>query len=283
MINAQILSIVSIIYFISSVSYISFLFFRRKRIGQAASLIALLGLLGHTFGFLVRWIESYRLGMGHFHVINLYESLTFTAWSITLIYFIIELKIKIKTVGAYVLPISTFLMVYSSFFNVNSRIGPLPAVLQGNFYNYHVIPCFLSYAAFTISFGASVIFLMKGKKCNHNSLAKSIFSSFPSPELLDDINYKAIAIGFILFVFQMVAGIFRTKIIWGSYWNWDLVQICALITCLIYLIIMHGRLVWSWEGYKTAILSIAGFSTIVIGFIVAMGRMFSTGHYPIVR
>lgn len=283
MINAKILSIVAIIYFISSVLYISFLFFKRKRIGQAATLIALLGLVGHTVGFLVRWIESYRLGLGHFHVINLYESLTFTAWSIMLIYFLVEFKIKTKTVGAYLLPISTALMVYASFFNINSRIGPLPAILKGNFYNYHVIPCFLSYAAFTISFGASIVFLMKGMKGNYNSFTKSIFSSFPSPEILDDISYKAIAIGFILFVFQMVAGLFRTKIIWGSYWNWDLVQICALITCLIYLIVIHGRFAWSWKGYKTAVLSIAGFSTIVIGFIVAMGRMFSTGHYPIVK
>ena len=281
MINAKILSAVSIIYLVSSILYLAFLFLRGKKIGQAATLIASLGFFGHTAGFLVRWIESYQSGLGHFHVINLYESLTFTAWSIILIYLVVEFKIKIRTLGAYVLPISGSLMMYASFFNVNSTIEPLPVVLQGNFYNLHVIPCFLSYAAFTVSFGASSIFLMKGRKKKGKLPSENSVSSFLSVESLDTISYKAIAIGFLLFTFQMAAGIFRTNIIWGSYWSWDLVQICALITFLIYLIILHGRFVRSWGGHKTAVLSVVGFMTIVAGFIVAMGKMFSTGHYPI--
>jgi len=74
---------------------------------------------------------------------------------------------------------------------------------------------------------------------------------------------------------------FRTKIIWGDYWEWDPTQIFGLMTWLIYATILHGRYMRWWGGYKTAILSIVGFITAALGFFAATGRMVSTGHYPI--
>ena len=105
---------------------------------------------------------------------------------------------------------------------------------------------------------------------------------FLSVNVLDSIMYKSIAIGFIFFTIQMVAGMFRTKIIWGNYWEWDPTQIFGLMTWLIYATILHGRYMRWWGGNKTAILSIIGFVTSVWGFLAAAGRMFTTGHYPIV-
>lgn len=52
-----------------------------------------------TFAIILRWVESYRLGMGHAPLSNLYESLIFFAWTIILLYMIIELRTKTRTLG----------------------------------------------------------------------------------------------------------------------------------------------------------------------------------------
>ncbi len=282
MINQNILNIVSILYIFCSALYFSNLFLKIQKIEKAASLLTLIAFLLHTAAFLMRWIETYRMGFGHFHVVTLYESLIFISWAIVGGYLILEVIFKNKAVGGFVLPVAAITMVYASMFSaVDNSISPVPEVLQGNFYNYHVIPCFLAYAAFTLSFGASIVFLFKERGKSKNTSAKGFLGFFPSVAILDDIIYKTIAVGFIFFTIQMVAGMFRTKIIWGSYWEWDPTQIFGLMTWLIYATILHGRYVRWWGDYKTALLSIIGFITAVLGFIAATGRMVSTGHYPI--
>ena len=53
---------------------------------------------------------------------------------------------------------------------------------------------------------------------------------------------------------------------WGSYWNWDPREVWALITLLIYAMILHSRLVVGWRGKRAAVLSIVGFTTVLIAF-----------------
>lgn len=282
MINQIILSIVSFLYIMCSALYFSNLFLKVKTIEKTASLITRFTFVIHTAAFVIRWIETYRMGLGHLHIVTLYESLSFIAWAIIGGYLITEMIFRGRIIGCFVVPIAAIAMVYASISsNVDNNIAPVPEVLQGNFYNYHVIPCFLAYAAFSLSFGASVIFLLNKGLQKGESTIKQFLQMFPSNTLLDEIVYKTIAVGFMFFTIQLVAGMFRTKIIWGSYWEWDPTQIFGLMTWLIYATILHGRYMQWWGGYKTAMVSIVGFITAVIGFFAATGRMVTTGHYPI--
>ncbi len=282
MINQTVINIVSVLYIFCSAFYFSNLFLKTKAIDRAASFSTWLVFVLHTAALLIRWLETYKTGLGHFHVVTMYESLTFIAWAIVGGYLALEIIFNNKAVGCFVVPVAAIVMIYASMFsNVDNSIAPVPEVLQGNFYNYHVIPCFLAYAAFTLSCGASVIFILKKWRQKEDSLETAFFNIFPSLTMLDEIAYKTIAVGFIFFTIQLVAGMFRTKIIWGSYWQWDPTQVFGLMTWLIYATILHGRYMQWWGGYKTAFFSIIGFMTAVVGFVAATGRMVSTGHYPI--
>ena len=282
MAHQPLISIVSVAYVFCSALYFSNLFFKGQQLSRAATYLTIITLLTHTIALCIRWIETYRMGLGHLHIVTLYESLIFIAWSIVVSYIIIEFKFKSKAIGGFIIPVAAILMIYASMFpNVNSSIAPVPEVLQGNFYNYHVIPCFFAYAAFTVSFGASIVFLIKNKSETRSGSSDSFWNLFPTLNTLDNIIYKSIAVGFIFFTIQMVAGMFRTKIIWDSYWEWDPTQVFGLMTWLIYLTILHGRYRRWWVGNKTALLSIMGFLSSAIGFAAATGRMLTTGHYPI--
>ncbi len=90
----------------------------------------------------------------------------------------------------------------------------------------------------------------------------------PSLRLLDEINYRAVAIGYPLFT---IGGLFAGAIwayeAWGSFWSWDPKEVGALIVWLFYTAYLHARLQKSWYGRRAAWLSIAGFVIVVLSFL----------------
>jgi len=136
-----------------------------------------------------------------------------------------------------------------------------------------------TFGAFVVSFAASILFVLNGAGIitPTNALKKLFISS----DLLDDMSYKMIAIGFVMFSIMIVTGMFRSKIIWGSYWEWDPVETWSLLTWIVYAVILHGRYTWKWRSGITAILSIIGFGLSVVSFLIGAGFVSSSLHFPI--
>jgi len=273
MINTVLYNITPYFYLLCTLLYLVHGLFKSERIGKAATILTFAGLLVNAAGFIARWIESYQVGLGHLPIRGPYECLTFSACMLVLFYLIIESQIKTRTFGIFIMPIAFLIMVYATIgTRVAKQIVSMPEVLQGNYINYHLSSCFIGYAAFTISFVASILYLCKREKSGAALLSR---------KTLDDINYKMIAIGFVMFSILIVTGMLRSKIIWGSYWQWDLVQTWSLIAWLVYAVLLHGRFTWKWSGTLTAILSIIGFGFSIISFLVGAGFLFASGHFPI--
>ncbi|MBW1739195.1 MAG: cytochrome c biogenesis protein CcsA, partial [Deltaproteobacteria bacterium] len=136
--------------------YLLMMVFGRDILGRVATYVSVAGFVAHTIAIIIRWVESYRLGIGHAPFSNLYESLIFFAWTIMLLYIIVEWRTKNRTSGAFVTPLAFLAMAYASFSpNVNSGIQPLIPALKSNWLISHVITCFFGYAAFGLSFGLS--------------------------------------------------------------------------------------------------------------------------------
>jgi cytochrome c-type biogenesis protein CcsB len=277
MINVLLYNLVTWIYLLSTVLYLVNFYGTKKWISQSATVITIIALLIHVSAFIIRWIESYQLGIGHLPIRGPYECLTFSAAMIVLFYLFIEYRFKSQTFGIFSLPIVFLLMVFATLSSsISKQISPMPEILQGNYINYHLATCFVGYAAFTVSFVASVLFLLSN--IDNSFTSKRII---PTRKVLDTVIYKMIAIGFIMFTILIVTGMFRTKIIWGSYWSWDGVENWSLITWLVYAVILHGRFTRGWSGRITAILSIIGFGLSIISFLTGAGFIFSSGHYPL--
>lgn len=82
--------------------------------------------------------------------------------------------------------------------------------------------------------------------------------------LMDEISYRAVVIGFPLFALGgLLFAMIWAQIAWGRFWGWDPKEVWALITFLFYAAMLHLRLSKSWEGEKTAWMAIIGFSIIV--------------------
>ena len=263
--SSTFLGMTTIAYLFTMVLYFYYLFFRSKTLGIIIRAATIIALLIHTTGLGLRWYESYQLGYGHIPLSNMYEALVSMSWCIVLVLILMEQKFKTETMGAFVLPIASLAMAYASLApNVRDEIEPLIPALQSNWLTYHVMTCFLGYAAFAVSFGASVAYLIKNKEAPPTTEEDS--GSLPALELLDELIYKANAVGFLLLGIGIITGAVWANYAWGSYWSWDPKETWSLITWLIYAAFLHARLTRGWRGRKTAVLSIIGFCGVLFTF-----------------
>jgi len=125
--SSLVLSITTSIYGLAACLYLAAWVFHKDRLNRPASWVVMLGVAGNAAGFALRWAESYRLGIGHVPLSNLYESLFFFALSISVIYLIVEHHDGQRTLGAITLPLAFLAMAYASLSSSTGdvRIQPL--------------------------------------------------------------------------------------------------------------------------------------------------------------
>ncbi|MBH0160262.1 MULTISPECIES: c-type cytochrome biogenesis protein CcsB [Fictibacillus] len=88
------------------------------------------------------------------------------------------------------------------------------------------------------------------------------------PDLLDEISYRAVAIGFPIFTLgALIFAMIWAQQAWSRFWGWDPKEVWALITFLFYAAFLHLRLSRGWHGEKSAWLCVLGFWIITFNLI----------------
>jgi len=264
-------------YFLTAVFYIGYWLTRRDWVGQTATALAYIALLSATMVLITRAGEA-----GHAPFSNLFESMVLFVWAMTIGYLWMERKYKLKVMGAFVMSIAFLSIVAASVLPYRYKSAePLNPALQskwkwlvsllGRFdlenyaigwLDFHVFSTFVGYAAFGISFGLSIMFLLK----NRGELLsrKNIFiDSFPEARVLDELSYRAIAWGFPFLTVGIVSGAIWANYAWGTYWGWDPKETWSLITWFVYAAYLHARVTRGWRGKRAAYLSIIGFMAVI--------------------
>ncbi len=87
-------------------------------------------------------------------------------------------------------------------------------------------------------------------------------------EVLDEITYKLIAIGFPIFTLGgLIFGAIWADQAWGRYWSWDPKETRSLITWLLNAFYLHGRLMRGWKGKKVAMVAVIGFIAVIFTYL----------------
>lgn len=88
-------------------------------------------------------------------------------------------------------------------------------------------------------------------------------------DMLDEITYRSVAIGFPLFTLGgLIFASIWAQIAWDRFWGWDPKEVWALITWFFYAAFLHLRLSRGWHGEKSAWLAVIGFGIIMFNIIV---------------
>ncbi len=230
-------------------------------IGQKLTWVAVL--MGFT-GLMVRWYESYLIGadVGHIPVSNLYEVFVLFSLITALLYLYYEGHYGTRALGAFVLLVISaavgFLMWYSIARDAQ-QIQPLVPALQSWWMKIHVPANFIGYGSFALSAMVAVAYLMKERGVLADRL--------PALEVLDDVMYKSIAVGFAFFTIATILGALWAAEAWGGYWSWDPKETWALIVWLNYAAWLHMRLMKGLRGTAAAWWALTGLIVTTFAFL----------------
>ena len=90
-----------------------------------------------------------------------------------------------------------------------------------------------------------------------------------NPDLVDEVTYRAVAIGFPVFTLGgLIFASIWAQIAWDRFWGWDPKEVWALVTWFFYAAFLHLRLARGWHGEKSAWLAVIGFAIIMFNLIV---------------
>jgi cytochrome c-type biogenesis protein CcsB len=258
--SESLLSGVALIYLLAWFGYVVHAASRWAWMGWVATLTLVVAWALNTVGFILRWVESYRLGHGRIPISNQYESMILFAWTIAVLYLLLEIRYRTRYLGAFVVPLPFLSLGLGSLF-FETDIRPLLPALQSNWLTAHVITCFLGYAGFALSFGVSVLYLVRGR------FGETRWPFLPTQRTLDEINYRAIAVGFPFLSLGIITGAVWADVAWGTYWSWDPKETWSLITWFVYAFYLHVRFIAGWAGRRTATVSIVGFASVIFTYL----------------
>jgi len=265
--SSQLLGVTTFTYLFSTLLYVAMVVFKANKLGPVATVFTAIAWVIQTAGICLRWIESYQMGIGHAPLTNMYESVVFFAWTIVILYLLIEWKFKTKVIGAFAIPFAFLAMAYASFSaDISKSISPLVPALQSNWLIAHVVTCFIGYAAFAVAAGLGLMYLLKSSTAGDENDDKAKSHTLPPLKVIDDITHKTMVFGFIWLSAGIITGAIWANSAWGTYWSWDPKETWSLITWFFYAITLHARYTRGWSGTKIAILSIAGFFSVIFTY-----------------
>ena len=251
--------IVPTLYLISSVFYCSYLWTKNPRGSACGSAAVQIGLVSQSIILITLYLKGIPLAGG------LDRSLFFFSWFITLVFTVLQSRIKADIIGAFVAPLA-LIMTLPSVILPDGIIDHDPS-LRNPWIVTHIVLVFLGEALFTVAFIAGLWYLFQEQRIKSKHIG-SFLKKLPSLTTLDKMNQVCLLAGFPLMTVGLALGLLSAKIIWGDQWDWGQKETWSLITWFLYAILIHGRLASGWRGRRAAIGAVFGFGIILFSFIV---------------
>jgi len=254
----------STLFFLSTLFYWGGLITRSDFGGSVGSKLSWAAVVLGFTGMLVRWYESYLVGadIGHIPISNLYEVFILFSLITALFYLYYEEHYATRQLGPFVLLVISAAVGFLLWYTVSreaAEIQPLVPALQSWWMKIHVPANFIGYGTFALASMVAVAYLLK----SHGKLTDRL----PPLELLDDVMYKAIAVGFAFFTIATILGALWAAEAWGGYWSWDPKETWALIVWLNYAAWLHMRLMKGLRGKAAAWWALIGLLVTTFAFL----------------
>lgn len=189
-----------------------------KALNIALPILLGVSFLALTFGLALRWIISGNIPMS-----NGYESMLTVAWFVMLISILMQLRIRIVMVFGFL--ISGFFLLVSHINQMDPAIGQMMPVLNSPLLSIHVSIIMMSYALLSLTFICGIMGICLR---SHGEELQALSRVFLYPALT--------TMGFGIFI-----GAIWANVSWGNYWSWDSKETWALITFMIYAVVVHTQ------------------------------------------
>ncbi len=217
-------------------------------------------------------IHLLHLGLFHFSInriffASVHDFLSFLAFSIVLVYLIVELRLNNKASGFFILSFA-FLVELISLLYLKPHIQPNPLLKNPGFI-LHVAMTIIGYTALALSAIYALMYLLQERSIKKHRFG-IIFQQLPSLNYLEKMSIHTVVIGIIFLGLGILNGHFQTYQKLGSFWLPDVKIILLDSLWLIYLIGYFSSRLMKWYGRRMAWLSLLTFLILLVGGMVVL-------------
>jgi ABC-type transport system involved in cytochrome c biogenesis permease subunit len=266
-----------VLYAAAGVAYAIHFARRDQAIGRAATTLLLFGALVHTFVIGMQTME-----VRHVPIANPSRAVSSFVWLLTLSYLYLELAADERSMGVFILPVIVGLQIIPAIYpGVESQ----DSVLDSPWFWVHVSSLLFAYASFGLAGILGVTYMLQFKEIKKKHLGY-FYTRLPSLQILDAMNSRAVAIGWIFLTFGVVVGVVWAAQARGVAPNDPNIKamslddpkiFVAVLTWAVYSFAVAARRALGWTGRRAAWLSTVGFAFAMLNFL-AINYFVTTSH-----
>ncbi len=260
-----------VVYWLAMAAYLVFGVTQREDIRRAGRKIFFAAAIIHSLNILARLVES-----GHTPITTIHETVSFFAWSISWCYLSFRWRYTIKNFGTFV---TVFVMILMSI----SALAPqtiiiLPPSFDSWLFPVHACLSIIANAFLTLAFLGAIMYLLQERELKQKRFG-FFYSRLPSLESLDKLNHYCLSAGFVLMTLGMFAGFIWAHQFFGGFdWFWQPKIIVAIITWILYAVLIYQRFTMGWRGRRSAIITIIAFTAVLLTMIfILQGAVINGG------
>jgi len=209
---------------------------------------------------------------GQLASVSVHNAESLLAFLIMVGFMLAYLVYKTTTPGIVVFPL-VFLLTFVAASGQQPFVFTSVAVKNG-WLAVHVLMIFTGYAALFLSFGASILYLLQERALKSKSKS-GMFSRLPALQVIDDIGYRSLMLGFPFMTLGLIAGSVVAVATYGRIDYFDPKILLSLLMWAVYLLMVFTRLNAGWRGRRAAMLASAAFATAIVAWLA---NYFSSMH-----
>ncbi len=254
-------------YAAATIAYIVHFTTRHQMAGRTASALLVGATLLHTFV-----IGMQTMALGHVPFAGTTPAISMFVWLLALSYLYIEMTTDERAMGVFILPLLTALQTIPA---LSHDAAERAAVLQSPWFALHVSSLLFAYASFALAcvIGVTYVLLFKEIKAKHLGF---FYARLPSLQVLDQMNSRAITIGWLFLTVGVAIGAIWVAQARESGLDDPRLQamslldpkiFVALICWLVYTFELYAVRAIGWRGRRAAWLSAVGFVIVLLNFV----------------
>lgn len=224
------------------------------------------GFVLHTILLITDWT-----GEGRYPLFGLRETLSFLAWTLVATYGLVIFRYRTQALGSFTLPLVAVLTFIASVTRDATAAAATETVTDMNsawLFPVHTTLLIFAYAAFFVVFISSIMYLLQERELKLKTFS-AIFHRLPSLTTINNIATTAVGIGWTLLTLGILTGMVWSQSRGSRLWHNDPKEIFAVLTWLLYFLLVLYRATAGWRGRRAAWMGVAGFALVLCTFFGA--------------
>jgi ABC-type transport system involved in cytochrome c biogenesis permease subunit len=261
-------------YLLAMVAYLGVFVEHGRRVERVATPLAWGIVLIHA-GYLMISALAY----GHVPTANTWESLTFIAFALALVYLALEWRQAERSTGVFIMAAVLLLQTLSSAFISHTR--DVPEILRSSMFAVHVTAALIGYVALAVSAVYGVMYLLQYRQLKQKNVGL-LFQRLPNLETLSRLNIGALGFGWLILTVAIIAGAaWATRLeiqgdIEGSFLT-DPKFLLTFALWVLYGLCLGGRYLLRWANRTLAAVSVVAFA-LMLASSLTVTLLLSTFH-----